>query len=73
MNESNSSHFGIPKLKREGTWRAIIAEKPAADNDAIEAWEIKDEMAQGTICLLLEDDQIAQHILEIKIPPRKFG
>lgn len=75
MAESSSSNFGIPKLnnsnyqvwkykvekllKREGTWRAISTQKPTNEQDAIEIWEIKDEKAQGTICLLLEDDQTA--------------
>lgn len=78
---SSSGSFGIVKLnntnyqawkykvekllKREGTWRALSTPKPIGNEEAIESWEVKDEKAQGTICLLLEDDQ-TPHTLEKK-------
>lgn len=59
LNESNYQTWKTKieaLLKREGTWRAVTTERPTDEAD-IEQWETRDEKAQGTICLFIEDDQ----------------
>lgn len=74
MADTNAA-FGIPKLnnsnyqiwkfkvekllKREGTWKAISGTRPTNNDDAADSWDLRDDKALGTICLLIEDTQIS--------------
>lgn len=62
LNNSNYQiwEFKVEKLlKQEGTWKAILGTRPSNNNDAEESWDLRDDKALGTICLLIEDTQIS--------------
>lgn len=46
----------IAMFKRENTWRVITEERPT-NADELALWLTRDEKAQGTISLFIEDDQ----------------
>lgn len=65
LNKSNFQEWKIKieaLLKREGSWKAIVSPRPTVDGDKQTLWDNRDEKAQGTIALFIENDQ--NHLLE---------
>lgn len=46
-------------LKREGTWKVRTSDRPTENSENQDAWNVRDDKALGTICLLIEDSQIS--------------